>query len=109
MSADFERFLKLSDQERRDVFEAAADRLDTLPSYVEKDFWVCFVLDLLFNRMPKGHPRLLFKGGTALSKAFGRGRSHALCRSGESRPHVHAHPCRGLTTPSLWGSFGKGD
>ena len=71
MSADFERFLKLSDQERRDVFEAAADRLDTLPSYVEKDFWVCFVLDLLFNRMPKGHPRLLFKGGTALSKAFG--------------------------------------
>lgn len=71
MSADFERFLKLSDQERRDVFEAAADRLDTLPSYVEKDFWVCFVLDLLFNRMPKGHPRFLFKGGTALSKAFG--------------------------------------
>ena len=51
--------------------EAAAARLDTLPGYVEKDFWVCVVLDALFNRRPDGHPRLLFKGGTSLSKAFG--------------------------------------
>ena len=46
-------------------------RLDTLPSYIEKDFWVCLVLDRLYNRLPDGHPRLLFKGGTSLSKAFG--------------------------------------
>ena len=26
---------------------------------------------MLFNRRPEGHPRLLFKGGTSLSKAFG--------------------------------------
>ncbi|MBL4558315.1 MAG: nucleotidyl transferase AbiEii/AbiGii toxin family protein [Rhodobacteraceae bacterium] len=71
MSASYARFLALSDQDRKDVFEAAADRLDTLPSYVEKDFWVCFVLDALYNRLPDGHPQLLFKGGTALSKAFG--------------------------------------
>lgn len=70
-SESFERFLALPDQDRRDVFEAAADRLDTLASYVEKDFWVCLVLDALYNRLPEGHPRLLFKGGTALSKAFG--------------------------------------
>ena len=70
-SESFERFLALPDQDRRDVFEAAADRLDTLASYVEKDFWVCLVLDVLYNRLPEGHPRLLFKGGTALSKAFG--------------------------------------
>ena len=38
---------------------------------MEKDFWVCLVLDLLFNRLPEGHPHLLFKGGTSLSKAFG--------------------------------------
>ena len=37
-SESFERFLTLPDQDRRDVFEAAADRLDTLASYVEKDF-----------------------------------------------------------------------
>ena len=53
------------------MFEAAASRLGTLPAYVEKDFWVCFVLDALYNGLPDGHPKLLFKGGTSLSKAFG--------------------------------------
>jgi hypothetical protein len=67
----FESFLALPDRDRRDVFDAAANRLDTLPSYVEKDFWVCVVLEALYNRLPSGHPRLLFKGGTSLSKAFG--------------------------------------
>ena len=42
-----------------------------MPGYVEKDFWVCLVLDALFNRLPASHPKLLFKGGTSLSKAFG--------------------------------------
>ena len=70
MSTDFERFLSLPEQDRKDVLEAAAERLDTLPSYVEKDFWVCLVLDTLFNKLPAGHPQLLFKGGTSLSKAF---------------------------------------
>ena len=71
MTGGFEPFLALPEQDRRDVFEAAAARLDTLPGYVEKDFWVCLVLDALFNQRPEGHPRLLFKGGTSLSKAFG--------------------------------------
>lgn len=71
MTEAFESFLALPEQDRRDLFEAAAGRLDTLPGYVEKDFWVCFVLDALFNRLPDGHPKLLFKGGTSLSKAFG--------------------------------------
>ena len=66
----FESFLALPEPDKRDVFEAAASRLDTLPSYVEKDFWVCLVLEALYNRLPAGHPRLLFKGGTSLSKAF---------------------------------------
>ena len=67
----FRSFLALSERDRRDVFESAARRLDTLPGHVEKDFWVCLVLDTLYNRLPDGHPRLLFKGGTSLSKAFG--------------------------------------
>ena len=67
----YESFLALAERDRRDVFEAAASRLDTLPSYVEKDFWVCLALEVLYNRLPAGHPRLLFKGGTSLSKAFG--------------------------------------
>lgn len=67
----FESFLALPDRDKRDVFEAAASRLDTLPSYVEKDFWVSLVLEVLYNQLPDDHPRLLFKGGTSLSKAFG--------------------------------------
>ena len=70
MRGTFETFLSLSKQDKRDVFEAAAGRLDTLPTYVEKDFWVCLVLDVLYNRLPAGQPKLLFKGGTSLSKAF---------------------------------------
>ena len=71
MRRDFADFLALSGQDRRDVFETAAHRLDTVASYVEKDFWVCVVLDAIFNRRPEHHPRLLFKGGTSLSKGFG--------------------------------------
>jgi hypothetical protein len=40
------------------------------PAIVEKDFWVCWVLDYLFeSSLWKDH--LSFKGGTSLSKAFG--------------------------------------
>ncbi len=70
MNEDLLRFLSISERDRRDVFEAAASGLDTLPSYVEKDLWVCVVLDALYNGLPDGHPKLLFKGGTSLSKAF---------------------------------------
>lgn len=37
---------------------------------MEKDFWVCLALDVLYNGLPSGHPQLLFKGGTSLSKAY---------------------------------------
>ena len=60
-----------NDNERRDLFLATAARLGTAVQHVEKDFWVCWTLDALFNGLPKGNPRLLFKGGTSLSKAFG--------------------------------------
>lgn len=70
MTGGFEFFLALPEQDRQDVFEAAAIRLETFPNHVEKDFWVCLVLDALFNQRPEEHPRLLFKGGTSLSKAF---------------------------------------
>lgn len=36
---------------------------------LEKDFWVCFMLDILFNRNRWGK-QLTFKGGTSLSKCF---------------------------------------
>ena len=33
MSGAFETFLALPEQDKRDLFDAVADRLDTLPSY----------------------------------------------------------------------------
>lgn len=70
MNQNFKKFLNLDRQERQDVFEATAEDIDTVATYVEKDFWVCFVLDILFNELPKENPRLLFKGGTSLSKVY---------------------------------------
>ena len=49
MTGGFESLLALPEQDRRDVFEAEASRLDTVPGHVEKDFWVWLVLDALFN------------------------------------------------------------
>src|SRR6266481_6776039 len=71
MNPGFAEFLKARPQDRRDAFLGAARRLGTPEQNIEKDFWVTWTLDVLFNGLPAGHPRLLFKGGTSLSKAYG--------------------------------------
>ena len=55
----------------RGAFDTAAARLGTTSQNIEKDFWVCWTLDALFHGLPDTGPRLLFKGGTSLSKGFG--------------------------------------
>ena len=64
-----DRIARADAAQRRLVFEAAAANLGTTPAVVEKDFWVCYVLDHLFHRCPLSNA-LTFKGGTSLSKAF---------------------------------------
>jgi hypothetical protein len=71
MNAEFSEFLAAQPEDRRDAFLGAARRLGTPEQNIEKDFWVTWTLDVLFNGLPQGHPRLLFKGGTSLSKAYG--------------------------------------
>ena len=71
MNPDFNRLLASSAADRRDLFLATAARLGTTMQNVEKDFWVCWTLDALFNGLAPGGPRLLFKGGTSLSKGYG--------------------------------------
>ena len=70
MNPDFQAVIAANDAERRDLFLGTAARLGTAVQNIEKDFWVCWTLDALFNGLAAG-PRLLFKGGTSLSKAFG--------------------------------------
>ncbi len=71
MTPAFATIIAASAAERRDLFVATAGRLGTSEQNIEKDFWVCWVLDALFNGLEPGGPRLLFKGGTSLSKGFG--------------------------------------
>jgi hypothetical protein len=69
--SDFITFLTAPAEDRRGAFLTTAARLDTGEVNVEKDFWVCWTLDALFNRLTGERPRLLFKGGTSLSKGYG--------------------------------------
>lgn len=70
MNEAFDQIFAADDDTRAGLFTTTAQRLRTTPQNAEKDFWVCWTLDALFNGLPKG-PRLLFKGGTSLSKGFG--------------------------------------
>jgi Nucleotidyl transferase AbiEii toxin, Type IV TA system len=71
VNAGFKAFLSASERDRLDTFLAASRRLGANAQYIEKDFWVCWTLDVLYHGLPLGGPRLLFKGGTSLSKAHG--------------------------------------
>jgi hypothetical protein len=71
MSDGFKTFITAPERDRLDIFLAASRRLGAALQNVEKDFWVCWTLNVLYHRLPSGSPRLLFKGGTSLSKAHG--------------------------------------
>ncbi len=62
-------FLKLSSDEQRLYIEQAAFQRNISPVIMEKDFWVCWLLGILFES--EFADSLIFKGGTSLSKVFG--------------------------------------
>jgi len=64
------RFLALTPQRRALAFAQSAANLSISSVMVEKDFWVCWLLALLFGDARIG-PHLVFKGGTSLAKVFG--------------------------------------
>ena len=64
-----EAFLSLAARERADILRTAAARSGRAAIILEKDIWVCWVLQALFS-MPDPHP-MAFKGGTSLSKVYG--------------------------------------
>lgn len=61
-------FLELTGEERRLYFEQAAARRGLSAVVLEKDFWVCWLLGVLFSS--EFRESLVFKGGTSLSKVF---------------------------------------
>ncbi|GAA3846195.1 nucleotidyl transferase AbiEii/AbiGii toxin family protein [[Pseudomonas] carboxydohydrogena] len=68
---DYIALIGASPRDRLGAFLATANRLGAPVGNIEKDFWVCWTLDALYHQLPHGQPRLLFKGGTSLSKAYG--------------------------------------
>jgi len=65
-----DKVASLRADERRDLFRESAARRGMSPAIIEKDFWVCWVLKKLFTD-PQLKDRMVFKGGTTLSKVFG--------------------------------------
>lgn len=63
------KFLEQPLEERRVYLEQAALRRDMSPVILEKDFWVCWLLGILFRS--EFADAIVFKGGTSLSKVFG--------------------------------------
>ncbi|MDR2944442.1 MAG: nucleotidyl transferase AbiEii/AbiGii toxin family protein [Methanosarcinales archaeon] len=55
--------------ERKELFRETAAEMGIPEAIIEKDFWVCWVLDYLFHRC-EWKENLAFKGGTSLSKAY---------------------------------------
>lgn len=70
-TAAYRQFIAAAPRDRLDLFLTTANRLGAPVANVEKDFWVCWTLNALYHERPAGGPRLLFKGGTSLSKAYG--------------------------------------
>jgi hypothetical protein len=71
------KIARMAASERAEVFAETADRKRLPEAIIEKDFWVCWVLKQLFS-IEAFAGRLLFKGGTSLSKVF-----HAINRFSE--------------------------
>jgi hypothetical protein len=67
----------MTKRDRADLFAETAERRDLSEAVVEKDFWVCWTLKQLFA-IDALRDRLLFKGGTSLSKI-----NHAINRFSE--------------------------
>lgn len=63
------QFLQSSKEEQKLVFENTSERLGVSSGIVEKDFWVCYILDYLFNHFEYKNS-IYFKGGTSLSKVY---------------------------------------
>lgn len=65
-----DRYLSLRPRERLELLDAASRQSGLAPAILEKDYWVCKTLNVLFA-LPELGSHLVFKGGTSLSKVYG--------------------------------------
>ena len=62
------KFLELSDSQRKNVYESIAYKVGLPAQVIEKDFWVTVILQAVFALPISRH--FVFKGGTSLSKGW---------------------------------------
>jgi hypothetical protein len=62
-------FKAITTEDLRDMIIVTAENMHLSEGIIEKDYWVCFVLDYLFSDSP-WKDSLAFKGGTSLSKCY---------------------------------------
>jgi hypothetical protein len=63
------KIANISNNDKRALFRNTASKKGLSDAIIEKDFWVCYMLDYLFHKN-KWADKIIFKGGTSLSKGF---------------------------------------
>ncbi len=58
------------DRRRQELFRETSRKMGVHEAIIEKDFWVCLILRILFSSERWGN-KVVFKGGTSLSKVYG--------------------------------------
>jgi len=83
-------------EELQQLFSQTALKKKLSPGIIEKDFWVCWMLDYLFDQNMFRN-QVEFKGGTSLSKAF-----NIISRFSEDIDLILDWRVLGLTDDVLW-------
>lgn len=86
MNPAFDEVLAAGSDVVLSAFDTTALRLGTASQNIEKDFWVCWTLDALFNGLKEGGPRLPLQGRNLLVQRF---------RS--DQPLLRRHRCHGVS------------
>jgi len=66
---EIKAWLKLSDEDKKDIFSEVSNNIGLPTAAIEKDWWVVRTLEALYKTEITSHT--VFKGGTSLSKAWG--------------------------------------
>lgn len=91
--------MRSKEKDRKTLFSNVADKMGLNTAIIEKDFWVCLILDYLFNKCEwKGN--LTFKGGTSLSKCF-----NMIHRFSEDIDLILDWRVLGYSTEEVWQDF----
>lgn len=91
-----DKFARLQQKDHRELFSRTAREIGIHEAIIEKDFWVCWTLDALFSS-PRWCDKMIFKGGTSLSKAF-----HIINRFSEDIDLILDWRQLGVTSDESW-------